>query len=154
MAKIIDISGETFNQIDVLSVNKPRSGGSQGTYFNCRCRICGKTFVRRGYDIRAGRVWNCGCTKARTEDPRVPRGVKRYLSAPASVKARYGCEYCSDIKSCRGRLPCKYAEILDNYLCYEAYDEEVKKLFESYGLKEENKSWRKLGKKHVGGSKK
>ena len=134
--KIIDISGQTFHDVEVLSYNEKRSGGSLGAYFNCRCRICGKTFVRRGYDIRTGRVRNCGCTKVRKGSREGLGGSEGYVGVNPDSQKKYGCVYCKDRKACGGQKRCKYADILDKYPDYKAYDEEAKRLFVSLGLDE------------------
>ena len=56
--RFIDITGEHFGRLTVLSLESTDGGAK----FKCLCD-CGKTTIAKGYDIRHGIVKSCGCLK-------------------------------------------------------------------------------------------
>jgi len=57
----IDITGEKFGRLTVLSqyTGEEKTGGG-GTNWNCLCD-CGSQVVKNGYALRAGDIKTCGC---------------------------------------------------------------------------------------------
>lgn len=53
---VIDITGQKFNRLYVLSLVSTKGGAM----FECLCD-CGKKTIQRGYNIRTGKVVSCGC---------------------------------------------------------------------------------------------
>lgn len=127
--RVIDMTGQVINGVEVIA----RSGGTHaGAYWLCRCPRCGKEFSARGTSLRAGQITSCGCG---VHFRRTGRPQKENAPSKSDERQKkYGCSLCID--KCVEGAPCKYAEILDKYADYEAYDEEAKKLFESLGLDE------------------
>nr|DAF68552.1 MAG TPA: Putative acetylornithine deacetylase [Caudoviricetes sp.] len=127
--RVIDMTGQVINGVEVIRLSE---GERNGAYWLCKCPICGKEFTARGISLRAGHVSSCGCGAPfrRTGRPK----VKYTLPKSVEKQRKYGCTLC--IEKCAEDAPCKYAEILDKYTNYEAYDKEAKKLFESLGLDE------------------
>lgn len=127
--RVIDMTGQVINGVEVIA----RSGGTHaGAYWLCKCPRCGKEFSARGTALRAGQISSCGCG---TPFHRAGRTKKASALPPSVVKQiKYGCSLC--VEKCALDSPCKYADILDNYPDYNAYDKEAKKLFESLGLDE------------------
>lgn len=123
----IDISGMTFNNLEVLGLDESTPLGANGAYFMCRCKICGRVVRRRGYDIRAGRARNCGCVRA-ARKPYDGTNAEPYVPVKSDTNRKYGCIYCADRKTCRGREECKYAGTLDVYASYAAYDDDMRVL--------------------------
>lgn len=58
MPKIIDMTGQVFGHLTVLS-RVPATGQAR---WLCACR-CGKETIQAGYDLRKGVVKSCGCMK-------------------------------------------------------------------------------------------
>ena len=60
MAKRIDMTGETYGRVKVVSyvgISEDRRA-----LWNCTCE-CGVTFITRGKDLRQGKVTSCGCAR-------------------------------------------------------------------------------------------
>lgn len=57
--KIVDLSGQTIGNLDVLRMDEAPSASGDRMYW-CRCRICGKIKKFPACTIRAG-VKSCGC---------------------------------------------------------------------------------------------
>lgn len=58
--KLIDLSGQTFNNVEVLEL-LPRDGSSHAKY-KCRCH-CGNEFNSFGTNLKRGLTTSCGCSK-------------------------------------------------------------------------------------------
>lgn len=60
MAKRIDMTGEKYGRIEVISY----AGISEDrrALWKCKCE-CGTTFITRGKDLRQGKVTSCGCAR-------------------------------------------------------------------------------------------
>lgn len=58
---IYDITGKTFNNIQVLERDK--SNTKHGTYYFCKCLLCGNVFSKDSYSIRHDTNYSCGCIK-------------------------------------------------------------------------------------------
>lgn len=56
MGKLIDITGQKFGRLEVVSY----SHSNRGAYWLCKCD-CGNTSVARGTALRAGEIKSCGC---------------------------------------------------------------------------------------------
>ena len=62
MARRIDLTGQRFGRLTVISLNKEVSKQKKATYWNCRCE-CGNEIIVRGDNLRNGRTTSCGCYK-------------------------------------------------------------------------------------------
>jgi hypothetical protein len=68
MGKLIDLSGEKFGRLSVLSragTDTPPSGMRIPTW-NCQCD-CGTRIVVRGNSLRSGNTTSCGCFRKEYE---------------------------------------------------------------------------------------
>ena len=63
MGKFIDLTGQKFNKLTVISRAESRRqpSGKLVTYWNCKCD-CGKIIQARGCDLKDGHVKSCGCS--------------------------------------------------------------------------------------------
>ena len=59
MSKLIDIIGQQFNRLTVISYAKTKNGKA---YWNCIC-ICKTLVIVEGYKLRIGHTKSCGCYK-------------------------------------------------------------------------------------------
>jgi len=57
MSSLIDLAGQTFGRLTVLS-RAARS--SKKAFWHCRCE-CGNAHVARGTHLRSGQIRSCGC---------------------------------------------------------------------------------------------
>lgn len=73
MPKIIDIAGQVFGSLTVLS-RVPATGQA---LWLCRCS-CGKEHVAPGYNLRKGLIKSCGC-------------LKKELAAKINLSHGYSC---------------------------------------------------------------
>lgn len=65
LGKVIDITGQRFAKLVVLSQLRPDANNK--AQWRCRCD-CGAAVSARGSDLRRGKVVSCGCAKvARTK---------------------------------------------------------------------------------------
>lgn len=58
MPRLIDMTGQVFGQLTVLS-RVPATGQAM---WECRC-TCGEITIQPGYELRSGAVVSCGCAK-------------------------------------------------------------------------------------------
>lgn len=65
MSKFIDLSGQRFGKLIVLS--RAKSNGRWQTYWKCQCD-CGNTTIVRGSHLKDGRTKSCGCLGGRLID--------------------------------------------------------------------------------------
>jgi hypothetical protein len=68
MPKIIDLTGQTFGKLTVVSVASIRD--RRGTSWNCDC-ACGNTFVMLGVRLRCGNAKSCGCIRKTVQRTRM-----------------------------------------------------------------------------------
>lgn len=54
-----DISGQTFAWVFVEGYAGSSSGGA--AKWNCKCLLCGKSFIAYGKNLRSGKTVSCGC---------------------------------------------------------------------------------------------
>ena len=59
MPKLIDLSGQTFGKLTVISKDKSRQTGA-GSYWLCQCE-CGQYKSVRSQHLRNGTIQSCGC---------------------------------------------------------------------------------------------
>jgi len=62
MGEIINIVGETFSQLTVVSRVVGRSDGYGHPYWNCRC-TCGRETEVNGHDLKRFKTQSCGCLR-------------------------------------------------------------------------------------------
>lgn len=60
MAKIKDLTGQTFNRLTVIGQAGMKR---RHVLWECRC-ICGNTCTAMGYQLKSGEVKSCGCLQA------------------------------------------------------------------------------------------
>src|SRR6185369_616312 len=109
-----DMTGETFNNWDVLKLDGPKH---KGTYWWCRCKLCGSVKSIFGESIRTGMSKSCGCDRqginikhGQTGSPtyKVWLQMRRRCDDPKNVRyARYGG---------RGITYCERWKIYKNFL--------------------------------------
>ena len=63
MANFIDLTGQKYNKLTVISRAKSRRqpSGKLVTYWNCKCD-CGNITQVRGWDLKNGHTISCGCS--------------------------------------------------------------------------------------------
>lgn len=92
MPKLIDITGERFGRLTVLSHCGNRKIGRAGNEYAtrvlwlCRCD-CGNLAVVMGQNLRGGLTRSCGCLRTETsrENGRRRRGKKKSAGLPATA---------------------------------------------------------------------
>lgn len=67
MAKLIDVTGQTFNYLTVL---KRSNIESKKVYWDCQCK-CGKIIAIESYALRKGQTKSCGCCNNTEKNKRV-----------------------------------------------------------------------------------
>jgi len=60
MGKFIDLTGQRFGQLTVLSL--AGKNNNKKTLWNCVCD-CGKKIVVRGNNLKSGNTQSCGCSR-------------------------------------------------------------------------------------------
>ena len=60
MGKRIDLTGQKFGRLTVISYNEEVSKQKGQAYWNCRCD-CGNEKVVRGKHLKSGNTTSCGC---------------------------------------------------------------------------------------------
>jgi len=56
--KIIDITGQTFGNLQVIERAENRG---ERVYYKCKCLLCGKVYDVLSYNLRHGNTKSCGC---------------------------------------------------------------------------------------------
>ena len=64
MGALIDLTGQKFNRLQVISKSPKRNASGQ-VYWNCLCE-CGKECVVCGTSLRSGHTKSCGCLNIET----------------------------------------------------------------------------------------
>ena len=59
----IDMTGQRFGSLIVISLNKEVSAEKGRTYFNCKCEKCGENKIVNSYDLRSGHIQGCACER-------------------------------------------------------------------------------------------
>lgn len=59
MSKLIDITGQTFNYLTVVSRAPSKNGKA---YWKCKCK-CGNECIVNSFNLRSGNTKSCGCLK-------------------------------------------------------------------------------------------
>ena len=59
MGKHLDLTGQTFGNLKVLSLY-PKRGNHSNRYWLCECQGCGKTIAVRSYYLTSGHSKSCG----------------------------------------------------------------------------------------------
>lgn len=59
----IDMVGQHFGALTVVSLNREMSDLKGKTYFNCKCEKCGKTRAIQAYNLRSGNTQGCLCER-------------------------------------------------------------------------------------------
>ena len=107
MRKCVDLVGQRFGKLEVVSYSHSRNGA----YWLCKCD-CGNTSVARGTSLRAGEVKSCGCgsleaARKNAEASRTKHGfahkerlyetwknMKRRCYNPTNKRAKFYAEKC------------------------------------------------------------
>lgn len=64
MAKLIDLTGQVFGKLTVISKDNNKTG--HGAYWICKCE-CGNIKSIKGQSLREGKISHCGCSKIQQE---------------------------------------------------------------------------------------
>lgn len=68
MGKLIDLTGQRFGRLTVLSrAPKPEGSASTSAFWNCRCD-CGTEKIISGNVLRQGKAKSCGCLNSEKRD--------------------------------------------------------------------------------------
>ena len=62
MGKRIDLTGQRFGRLTVVSLNEEVSKQKKKLHWNCKCE-CGNEVIVRGNSLRGGATTSCGCYK-------------------------------------------------------------------------------------------
>jgi len=84
--KLIDLSGQVFGKLTVLS-RVPATGQAK---WNCRCE-CGAITVQPGYELRSSKVVSCGCKKKSIGETTKTHGMTRTPEYMTWVNMRNRC---------------------------------------------------------------
>lgn len=136
---LIDMSGEIYNYLKVLSLNEEITDERKIAYWNCECLLCGKKCVKNGSLIRNGNVKSCGCLKSSYE-----KEIEKILM---QNNISYIEQYSfSNLKGKRYPLRFDFAIFKDDRLCYliEYQGEQHFYPIEFFGGEEDfkNRQWR------------
>ena len=103
----IDMTGHRVKSWRVLCRTEPteKMTGRDALWL-CQCLKCGTTKVFRGRNLRKEEVATCDCFGPRK-----------------SVRMKYGCDYCLDVKTCTGK--CKYADFFEKHGGFFEYAEKL-----------------------------
>ena len=61
--KMEDLSGQTFNNLTVISYDEKTSNERKKSFFLCKCNLCGNIKSILGTDIKSGHTQACGCMR-------------------------------------------------------------------------------------------
>lgn len=96
MAKAkLDIIGEKFHNLTVLSLNENKTSKQLQTYFDVLCD-CGNTEIVRGSSLVSGNTKSCGCLR------NTPENIKIRVDAAKEVRPdsyRHGMSYTVEYKT-------------------------------------------------------
>ena len=68
MGKLIDLTGQTFGELLVLSkAEKPKNSSSTSAFWLCKCS-CGNEKVVSGNSLKQGKTKSCGCLNTQKKD--------------------------------------------------------------------------------------
>ena len=96
MPKFIDITGQTFNSLTVISLSPDRRANGE-RYWVCLC-VCGRSVTVRGTQLRGLKTLSCGCLRtvalkkrathagSGTPEYRTWQAMKQRCNNPASTK--------------------------------------------------------------------
>lgn len=59
----IDMIGQHFGSLIVISLNKESTKAKGKTYYDCKCEKCGKIRTIQAYDLRSGNTQGCLCER-------------------------------------------------------------------------------------------
>lgn len=143
-AHSIDMSGEIYNYLKILSLNEEVTAEKKHAYWNCKCLLCGKDCIKNGSLIRNGNVKSCGCLKSSYE-----KEIEKIL---IQNDISYIKEYSfSDLRGKKHPLRFDFAIFKDDKLCYliEYQGEQHFHSVKYYGGEEDfkNRQWRDYLKK-------
>lgn len=99
MGKFIDLTNMTFGKLKVLSKSHKDKYGVW--YWNCICS-CGNECVKRGYNLRDGRVKSCGCLEEENRQMLHKLNTTHHKTSTPLYKVWKGMRRrCSDTKDKR-----------------------------------------------------
>lgn len=75
--RLIDLAGQKFERVQVVSRAPNMSETDTNARWNCKCD-CGKEFIAYGQDIRRGKTKSCGCLTRKTMGDRSRRFNTRH----------------------------------------------------------------------------
>ena len=91
MPKILDLTGQRFGRLTVLSLYPERGAGGEKLWV-CLCD-CGKEKVARGAAMRYGNTRSCGCLQVEGRKKAHARNWDRVKQKHEERKARLDPEY-------------------------------------------------------------
>lgn len=68
--RFIDLTGKTFNYLQVVSLDEERTRETKNTYWYCKCLRCNNEKVKsvKGSHLKDGSIKSCGCLKSSYEE--------------------------------------------------------------------------------------
>lgn len=122
--KPLDLQGWRFGRLVAVAIDYEGTAKrvNQGRRWWCVCD-CGNIVSVRAHYLIHGETRSCGCLARETKlRPKTIANKKKYIhiKPPSAVEIKYGCSFCADKKGCDWN--CKYADFLDAYGSYAAYD--------------------------------
>lgn len=92
MGKPIDLTGQHFGTLKVIErAGNDRHGNARWV---CRCEVCGREVVVRGYDLRNGGTRSCGLKRCRERKPELVA-----VTAPKTEPVPREATLCWDCKN-------------------------------------------------------
>ena len=93
MGKIIDLTGQKFNRLEVLEFVEVKKKFS---YWLCRCD-CGNEVIVRGNDLKSGKTQSCGCFCREFSKKRFTKHGMRYTKIYSTwLNMKNRCENPND----------------------------------------------------------
>lgn len=105
MPKIIDLTGQVINGIEVLGQD---SNQNNRVMWRCKCH-CGNIFSVEGYALRSGHTKSCGCKSRKKQE--IPGTRYGLLTILGPAEDRNGCAYWHCKCECGKELDVKGASL-------------------------------------------
>lgn len=65
--RLIDLTGQRFNYLMVLQLDKEKTEKYHTTYWICQCLLCNNIKTIKGSHLKNGSIQSCGCLKSQYE---------------------------------------------------------------------------------------
>lgn len=111
--KMIDLTGQIFNYLQVVSLDEERTKQEKATYWFCKCLKCNQNKIKsiKGSHLKDGSVKSCGCLKSFYEE----KIEEVLLNNNISYKREY---YFNDLLGDKKKLRFDFAIFKENKLKY------------------------------------